>query len=81
MLTQIDLAKAQMDEAIESANRHNEARRLRNRGSPLLRLRLRIARGFVLAGARLHGQDPAVIGRVVILDPCGHAPTEIRLAA
>ncbi len=79
MLDRIDLGNARMSEYLESAARHN--RRQHNRGSPVLRLRQVLARRLVLTGARLHGEEPAVIGRVVILDQCGHAPQSLRTAA
>ena len=75
------LGNARIDQFIASARRTDEARRLHIRGSPFLRLRLVVARRIVLIGARLHGRDPAVIGRVVILDSCGQVPQEIRQAA
>ena len=79
MLHQTDLGNARIDQYLESAGRRN--RRLHNRGSPVLRLRLILARRLVLTGARLHGDEPAVIGRVVILDQCGHIPRGLRTAA
>ena len=81
MLPQTHLGNARIDEITASARRDDGAKGLRTRGSPLLRVRLRLARRIVLAGARLHGRDPAVIGRVVILDRCGQVPQEIRQAA
>jgi hypothetical protein len=82
MLHHTALGNARIEAFIASARRADEARRLHNRGSPFLRLRLVLARRIVLVGARLHGRDPAVIGgRVVILDDCGHVPQELRPAA
>lgn len=54
-----------------------------NRGSPrrIARIRLATARLLVLTGAKLHGTEPAVIGRVIILDPCGDGPQTLRPAA
>jgi len=81
MLHQTDLGNARMDEFLASARRTSESRRLSTRGSPFFRLRQSLARRFVLVGARLHGEAPAVIGRVVILDECGHLPQGLRQAA
>jgi hypothetical protein len=81
MLHQTDLGNARMADLIESARRDAERRQLNHRGPLLVRLRLVVARRMVLAGARLHGEEPAVIGRVVILDRCGHAPNGLRPAA
>ena len=80
-LHQTDLGNARMAELIESARRDAEMRQQNHRGSLLLRLRLVVARRIVLVGANLHGEEPAVIGRVIILDRCGHAPNGLRPAA
>jgi hypothetical protein len=81
MLHNTALGNARIEALVASARRADEARRLHNRGSPFLRLRLVLARRIVLVGATLHGRDPAVIGRVVILDACGQVPQELRPAA
>lgn len=81
MLHNTALGNARIEAFVASARRAEEARRLQTRGSPFLRLRLVLARRIVLVGAKLHGRDPAVIGRVVILDPCGQVPQELRPAA
>jgi hypothetical protein len=81
MLHQTDLGNARMNEFIATARRDGEAQRLKNRGSPMQRIRLVLARRLVLTGARLHGEEPAVIGRVVILDRCGQVPQALRPAA
>jgi hypothetical protein len=81
ILHQTDLGNARMNEFIATARRDGEARRLNNRGSPMQRIRLVLARRLVLTGAKLHGEEPAVIGRVVILDRCGQAPQALRPAA
>ncbi len=80
MLHQTDLGNARMDEFIATARRDDQ-RRLKSRGSPIQRIRLLLARRLVLTGARLHGEEPAVIGRVVLLDPCGQIPQSLRSAA
>ncbi len=80
MLHQTDLGNARMDEFIATARRDDQ-RRLKSRGSPIQRIRIVLARRLVLAGARLHGEEPAVIGRVVLLDPCGQRPQNLRSAA
>ncbi len=81
MLHQTDLGNARMDEFLTNASRSNEARRLNTRGSPFFRLRQSLARRLVLIGARLNGEESAVIGRVVILDECGELPQGLRRAA
>jgi hypothetical protein len=81
MLHMTDFGNARMAEFIETAGRVGEQRRLRSRGSPVLRVRMLLARRLVLTGARLHGEEPAVIGRVVILDRCGDIPQSLRSAA
>lgn len=80
MLHQTDLGNARMDEFIATARRDDQ-RRLKSRGSPIQRIRIVLARRLVLTGARLHGEEPAVIGRVVLLDPCGQIPQSLRSAA
>ena len=69
-----------MNAFIATARRDGQ-RRLKNRGSPILRIRVILARRLVLTGAKLHGEEPAVIGRVVILDQCGQVPQSLRSAA
>jgi hypothetical protein len=69
-----------MDEFIATARRDDQ-RRLKSRGSPIQRIRIVLARRLVLTGARLHGEESAVIGRVVLLDPCGQIPQSLRSAA
>lgn len=81
ILHHTDLGNARMNAFIATARRQGEAQRLNNRGSPIQRIRLILARRLVLTGAKLHGDEPAVIGRVVILDQCGQAPQELRSAA
>ena len=81
MLHQTDLGNARMDEFLASAHRTTETPRLESRGSPFQSLRHALARRFVLIGARLNGEEPAVIGRVVILDECGELPQGLRPAA
>ena len=80
MLHQTDLGYARMDEFLASARRTTETRR-ESRGSPFHRFRHLLARRFVLIGARLNGEEPAVIGRVVILNECGELPQGLRQAA
>lgn len=80
MLHQTDLGNARMDEFIATARRDDQ-RRLKSRGSPIQRIRIVLARRLVLTGARLHGEESAVIGRVVLLDPCGQIPQSLRSAA
>ena len=73
--------KAHMDAATEAA-RHDRYGRAAGRGSPSEpgSIRSLIARILVLAGARVHGSTPAVIGgRVVILDPS--RDNDLQLAA
>ncbi len=82
MLHSPNLGYARMAELTKIANASHASRR-HNRGSPggIARIRLVIARALVLTGAKLHGTEPAVIGRVVILDPCGEGPQGFRPAA
>ena len=80
MLHQTDLGNARINEYIATA-RDDDQRRLKSRGSPIQRVRLLLARRLVLTGARLHGEESAVIGRVVLLDPCGQIPQSLRSAA
>jgi hypothetical protein len=81
ILHRTDLGNARMNEFMATAHRDGEAQRLKNRGSPIQRIRLILARRLVLTGAKLHGEEPAVIGRVVILDQCGQVPQALRPAA
>ncbi len=81
MLYKTDLGNARMNDLLTTAQRSQERRALRTRGSPTHRYRLVLAHLLVRTGARLHGNEAAVIGRVVILDQCGHAPQELRSAA
>lgn len=78
MYHQHDLVTAHLDALAEEV-RHDLQGRAITRDSPQT-MRALIASALVLAGARLHGRTPAVIGdRVVILDPCRNE--ELRLAA
>jgi hypothetical protein len=82
MLHQTDLGNARMAQFIESARRNDERRQLKNRGSPPEHpLRHFLAVPLVLFGAKLNGEEPAVIGRVVIRDSGGHLPPGLRGAA
>ena len=81
MYHQHQLVKPRMD-AVANEIRHNRHRRALDRGSPPEPgpIRSMIARILVLAGARVHGSSPAVIGdRVVLLDPC--RDNDLQLAA
>ncbi len=81
MLHSPDLGYARMAELTKIAGDSHASRH--DGGSParIARIRLVLARVLVLTGAKLHGTEPAVIGRVVILDPCGEAPLGFRPAA
>lgn len=81
MYHQHQLVKPRMD-AVANEIRHDRHRRETGRGSPSQPgpIRSMIARLLVLAGARVHGPAPAVIGdRVVILDP--RRDNDLQLAA
>lgn len=81
MHPQHELVKAHMD-AVAEEIRHDRRQRAAGRGSPDEpgSIRSLIARVLVLAGARVHGSTPAVIGdRVVLLDPCHD--NDLQLAA
>ena len=79
MLHSPELGYARMAELTKIADDSHASRY--DGGSPIARIRLVLARVLVLTGAKLHGTEPAVIGRVVILDPCGEAPLGFRPAA
>jgi hypothetical protein len=82
MLHQTDLGNARMAQFIESARRNDERRQLKNRGSPPEHpLRHFLAVPLVLFGAKLNGEEPAVIGRVVVRDRGGHLPPGLQGAA
>ena len=82
MLHQAELGNARMEQFIESARRNDERRQLKNRGSPPdHRLRHFLAVPLLLSGAKLNGQETAVIGRVVIRDRSGHLPPGLPGAA
>ena len=75
------LVKPHMD-AVAEEIRNDRHRREADRASPSGpgSIRSLIAKILVLAGAKVHGSTPAVIGdRVVILDPC--RDNDLQLAA
>ena len=81
MYHQHQLVKPRMD-AVANEIRHDRRQRAVGRGSPSEPgpIRSMIATLLVLAGVRVHGSSPAVIGdRVVILDPC--RDNDLQLAA
>ncbi|MEA3502524.1 MAG: hypothetical protein U9R47_07100 [Actinomycetota bacterium] len=81
MYHQHDFVKAHVD-AVAERIRHDRHWSAAGRRSPSEpgSIRSLIARVLVLAGARVHGSTPAVIGnRVVLLDPC--RDDDLRLAA
>ncbi len=81
MYHQHQLVKPHMD-AVAEEIRQNRHKHATGRGSPSGpgSIRSLIARILVLAGAKVHGSTPAIIGdRVVLLDPCGE--NELQLAA
>jgi hypothetical protein len=81
MLHQTDLGNARIEELLARAERPQRRKEMHSRGSPVGGLRILVARLLVRTGVRLHGEEPAVIGRVVILDQCEQAPQQLRPAA
>lgn len=81
MLHSPNLGYARMAELTKIADGSQASRHKGGAPGRVARIRLVIARVLVLTGAKLHGTEPAVIGRVVILDPCGEPPLGFRPAA
>lgn len=81
MLHSHQLGYARMAELTKVAGGSQASRHNRESPGRIARIRLVIARMLVLTGAKLHGTEPAVIGRVIILDPCGEGPQGLRPAA
>jgi hypothetical protein len=81
MYHQHQLVKPHMD-AVAEEIRRDRHRRTAGRSSPTGpgSFRSVVARVLVLAGARVHGSTPAIIGdRVILLDP--HRDQDLPLAA
>lgn len=82
MLPRTDLGNARIAQFIESARRSEERRQLNHRRSPPEHpLRHLLAVPLILLGAKVNGEEPAVIGRVVIRDSQGLLPPGLPGAA